>query len=63
LECTSLLLKDAYPLIIDDIRSNNAGNIAKFSMKLYLKDIMKPFLSKAGIYRTTSDKITNDPGL
>ncbi len=63
LECNSLLLKDTYPLLVDDIRSNKARNIAIFSMKLYMKDILKPFLSKAGIYRTTAAKIADDPGL
>jgi hypothetical protein len=63
LECTSLLLKNAYPVIVDDIRSNEAHNIATFSRKRYFRDILKPVLSRTGIYRTISDKITNDPGL
>ncbi len=56
-------LDQAFPLIRDDIRNNKARNIARFSTKIYIKDISKSILSSLGLYKTVSHRIANDPGL
>jgi aminoglycoside 3-N-acetyltransferase len=60
--CVLVDLASSLPVIREDIRSNNAGNIARFSMKLYLRDAAKAMLATAGI-RTKTNKISHDPGL
>lgn len=55
-------LDAAHGIIMDDIRNNNAGNIARFSMGLYFRETAKSILSFFGIH-TLADKISHDPGL
>jgi hypothetical protein len=62
IHCNIVDLASSYPVIREDIRSNNAGNITRFSMKLYLRDAVKAMLATAGI-RTQTDIISHDPGL
>jgi hypothetical protein len=55
-------LDAAHGIIVDDIRKNNARNIARFSMGLYFRETAKSTLSFFGIH-TLADKISHDPGL
>jgi aminoglycoside 3-N-acetyltransferase len=48
---------DAYDFISKDIRQNNASLIAGFSIKLYLRDILKSGLQRFTLFRTTYGKI------
>jgi len=60
--CTLIDLTAALPAIREDILRNQARNIARFSTKLYLREVAKSILAPVGI-RTQSDKISHDPGL
>jgi aminoglycoside 3-N-acetyltransferase len=60
--CTVAGLDEAYPVIKDDILHNQAKNLARFSLDLYLREKTKAMLGAAGIH-TLSDKISHDPGL
>jgi aminoglycoside 3-N-acetyltransferase len=60
--CTLVDLAAAYPLIKNDILHNQAKNLARFSLDLYLREKTKAILAAAGIH-TLSDKISHDPGL
>jgi aminoglycoside 3-N-acetyltransferase len=55
-------LSEAFPLILNEIRENQARHLARFSRKLYLRDRVKPILARVGI-RTLNDRIRRDPGL
>ena len=55
-------LHAAYPVIKNDIERNKSKNIARFSLKLYLREKAKSILSAFGIH-TIADKISHDPGL
>lgn len=55
-------LAAAFPIVEKDILTNRAGNIARFSLKLYLRDHLKQLLSGTGIL-TPSEKISHDPGI
>ncbi len=55
-------LAASFGVILEDIRSNRARNIVRFSPKLYLRDQAKAVLSAFG-FHTLSDKISHDPGL
>jgi aminoglycoside 3-N-acetyltransferase len=55
-------LAAAFPIIETDILTNRARNIARFSLKLYLRDHLKRLLSVTGIH-TPSEKISHDPGI
>lgn len=55
-------LPASYAVIQKDIRKNNAHNIARFCMNLYLREKAKSVLGIFGIY-TIADKISHDPGL
>ena len=52
-----LPLDEAFYLIREDIRNNKARSIAFFSLKSYIKDMLKDYLYKIRRYRTTADKI------
>ena len=60
--CTLIDLTAALPVIREDILKNRARNIARFSTKLYLREVAKSILSAVGI-RTQSDKISHDTRL
>lgn len=62
IDCTMVDLAASFPLIREDILTNRAKNIARFSMKLYFRDVAKSVLARMGIH-TPSDKISHDPGL
>jgi len=49
--------RDAYEIISKDIRENNARSIAGYSMKLYIRDIIKTGLQRFNLFRTTYGKI------
>jgi len=49
--------RSAYDVISRDIRENNARSIAAFSMKLYFRDILKLWLKRFNLFRTTYGKI------
>lgn len=53
----------AFPMIMEDLRDNGTVNIAAFSFSRYIKDLVKPWLSATGLYRTTTQKITDGTGL
>jgi aminoglycoside 3-N-acetyltransferase len=55
-------LQAAYTVIKEDIERNNAKNLARFSFRLYLREMAKSTLAAAGIH-TLSDKISHDQGL
>lgn len=57
LDFYSIRCKDAYDVISRDIRENNAQSIAAFSMKLYFRDILKLWLRRFNLFRTTYGKI------
>lgn len=57
-----IMLDEAYPVIQRDIRENRCRGIARFSYKLYFRDVARPLLSALGI-RTASEKISHGPGL
>ncbi|MBW6459298.1 MAG: AAC(3) family N-acetyltransferase [Bacteroidales bacterium] len=59
---TKVGLAAAYPVIRHDILQNRAASIARFSGKLYLRDMAKKFLDRLGVY-TVADKISHDPGV
>lgn len=52
-------LPTAGEVIRRDINNNNAGNIAAFSTKLYLKDVVKGILFKFRKYQTAHDRISH----
>ena len=52
----------SYDIICDDIRKNNARNIARFSYNIYLRETAKNILGAFG-FHTLADKISHDPGL
>lgn len=52
-----LPLDDAFYLIRDDIRNNRSKRIAYFSPELFFKELLKDYLYRLRIFRTTSDKI------
>ena len=60
--CSNIDLYSSFPVISDDIHKNKARNISCFTLKLYLRDLLKPVFAKAG-YRTKSDKISHAAGL
>ncbi|MEE4256358.1 MAG: AAC(3) family N-acetyltransferase [Bacteroidales bacterium] len=53
----SIRCRDAYDVVSLDIRMNNAMSIAAFSMKLYFRDILKLWLKRFNLFRTTYGKI------
>ena len=55
-------LAASFPVVQEDIQHNHARNIARFSSKLYLRELGKSILGLIG-FRTASDKISHDPGL
>jgi aminoglycoside 3-N-acetyltransferase len=55
-------LQAAYPVIKEDIQSNKARNIARFSTGLFLRESAKSMLVTFGIH-TLADKISHDQGL
>ncbi|MFO7613698.1 MAG: AAC(3) family N-acetyltransferase [Bacteroidales bacterium] len=59
---TKVDLAAAYPLIRNDIRNNRSAAIARFSPKLYFRDMAKNILARLGVY-TVADKISHDPGI
>jgi len=59
---TKVDLAAAYPVIRHDILQNRAANIARFSPKLYFRDMAKNILARLGVY-TVADKISHDPGV
>jgi aminoglycoside 3-N-acetyltransferase len=62
INCTLIDLAKAFPIVEKEIESNRARNIARFSSRLYLRDLARPLLAKAG-FRSHSDIISHDPGL
>jgi aminoglycoside 3-N-acetyltransferase len=54
-----LPLNKAYDLIADDIQNNQARSIAFFSWPLFFKSLLKDYLYKIKLIKTTTDKIKN----
>ncbi len=52
-----LPLDDAFYLIREDIRNNKARSIAYFSQERFFKELLKDYIYRLRIFRTTSDKI------
>jgi len=49
--------RDAYEVISNDIKENNASSIAGFNTKLYFRDIIKTGLQRFNLFRTSYGKI------
>jgi aminoglycoside 3-N-acetyltransferase len=60
--CTCIDLVKAFPIIEEEIQVNQARGIARFSSRIYFRDLARPLLAKAG-FRSKSDIISHDPGL
>lgn len=61
--CSQIRLGEAFPVIRDDIRSNHAGNISRFSVKLLLKEKMKRVLSSLHLHQTLTERIHRAAGV
>lgn len=58
-----LHVRRALQVVREDIRERKARSIARFSLVQYFRDITKDLFRKSGIYRTPTDKISDDSRL
>ena len=62
-DCAILNISKADMAVRQDILENQAKNIAHFTTKLFLRDMIKSFLKYFHIYKTPQDKINDGTGL
>jgi aminoglycoside 3-N-acetyltransferase len=59
---SSIQLGEAFSVIKDDILRHHSMRISRFSMKLYLREVLKSALLSLHLYKTLSEKIAHAPG-
>lgn len=58
-----LNVRKALQVVREDIRDRKARSIARFSLTLYFRDIAKDLFRRSGIYKTPTDRISDDSHL